>query len=175
MHTNWESELAELLRDLTVTQGDLLELLAEKGRRLVAADPEQLAAVRLREEDLQARLEGIHRRRGDLLARARQQGMPSDSLQSLGASLGSHHAPRDGRHHAERDDYTESLEGPLRQAAARSRILQHQSLANWVVTQRALLHLAQLLEIIGTGGRERPIYEKAEAAHAGGALVDQRA
>src|SRR5688500_2641740 len=108
MHTNWESELAELLTDLTATQGDLLDLLAEKGRRLVAADPEQLAAVRMREEDLQTRLEGIHRRRGDLLARARQQGMPSDSLQSLGASLDhsqcSHHAPRDGIHHAERDD-----------------------------------------------------------------------
>ena len=44
------------------------------------------------------------------------------------------------------------------EAAERSRLLQHQSLTNWVLVQRSLLHLSQLIEIIATGGRPKPTY-----------------
>jgi hypothetical protein len=42
------------------------------------------------------------------------------------------------------------------------RVLQHHSLANWVLAQRRLLHVAQSLEIIATGGRMRPTYGDTE-------------
>ena len=58
------------------------------------------------------------------------------------------------------------------EAAGKSRLLQHQSLTNWVVVQRTLLHLSQLLEIIATGGRLRPTYGKESPAASGGALLD---
>jgi hypothetical protein len=45
-----------------------------------------------------------------------------------------------------------------RENAARMRVLQHHSLVNWVLAQRALLHVSQLLEIIATGGRTQPNY-----------------
>ena len=54
------------------------------------------------------------------------------------------------------------------------RLLQHQSLTNWVLAQKALLHVAQMLEIIATGGRLKPTYGKdAWPRTPRGRLVDQ--
>jgi hypothetical protein len=61
----------------------------------------------------------------------------------------------------------------MRQAALRARLLRHEGLVNWVLVQRTLIHLSQLLEIIATGGRLQPTYRKEESLRAGGALVDQ--
>ena len=55
------------------------------------------------------------------------------------------------------------------------RILQHHSLANWVLAQRSLLHVSQLLEIIATGGRMQPTYGDSESVHARGSLVNHEA
>jgi hypothetical protein len=63
----------------------------------------------------------------------------------------------------------------MREAADRSRLLQHQSLTNWVLVQRTLLHLSQMIEIIATGGRPKPTYEKGPGSNSGGALVDRAA
>jgi hypothetical protein len=114
-----------------------------------------------RELDLTARLERCHERRAELLAQAAGDGLPSDSLRALGSALSK----------SER----KPLDDSIREAAARSRLLQHHSLTNWVLTQRTLLHLAQLLEIIGTGGRTSPTYGKGEPRGASGALMDHAA
>ena len=63
----------------------------------------------------------------------------------------------------------------VKQSAARMRLLQHHSLANWVLAQRSLLHVSQLLEIVATGGRLQPTYGDTESVHAGGGLVNQHA
>jgi hypothetical protein len=55
------------------------------------------------------------------------------------------------------------------------RLLQHQSLANWVLAQRVMLHLSQLLEIFATGGRLQPTYGRGEMPTSSGALVDREA
>jgi hypothetical protein len=70
---------------------------------------------------------------------------------------------------------TSKLGGRVKETAARMRILQHQSLANWVLAQRSLLHVSQLLEIIATGGRLQPTYGDKESVHARGSLVNQEA
>ena len=57
--------------------------------------------------------------------------------------------------------------------SARMRLLQHQSLANWVLAQRTILHLSQLLEIIATGGQLQPTYSRDEPSDSRGALVDK--
>lgn len=158
MRTDWDKELAGFLNDLSAVQSDLLDLLANKRKALAAADLAGLATLEQRERDLTSRLQVCHNRRGELLRRAAQEGLPGDSLQSLQAALP---AP-------------EHATG-MRQAAAQTRLLQHQSLTNWVLTQRTLLYLSQLLEIIGTGGRPRPTYSKGEPSGATGALVDRAA
>jgi hypothetical protein len=74
------------------------------------------------------------------------------------------------------------MQASIREAAERSRLLQHQCLTNWVLVQRTLLHLSQLIEIIATGGRLQPTYSNSTDRHSphggamvGGALVDRAA
>lgn len=157
MTTAWESELATFLADLSTVQDETLDILTKKRELIAAANWEGLSTLGPREELVIQRLQQCLDRRQSMLDRAAQEGLPSASLRSLAAAL-----PRRGRTH---------LKDSLRQARGRARLLQHQSLTNWVVVQRTLLHLAQMVEIIATGGRMKPTYAKDEPLHAG-ALVD---
>jgi len=157
--TDWEQELAELLSMLSATQQDLLAQLAEKRKLLAASDTQGLQALQGREQELVGRLQACQQRRAALLEQAAQQGLPADSLQALSRTL-----PKQQR---------AELEPRFEEAQNRSRLLQHQSLTNWVVIQRTLLHLSQLLEIIATGGQPQPTYGKEQGGGASGSLVDQ--
>jgi hypothetical protein len=84
--------------------------------------------------------------------------MPNDSMAVLAANLGG--------------DANGKLGKQVKQVASNMRLLQHQSLTNWVLAQRALLHVSQLLEIIATGGRMQPTYGDKDALHSRGSLVD---
>jgi hypothetical protein len=161
MDDNWESEIAGLLTELADVQSALLVVLAEKRESLAAANHAALGATAGREEQLLDRLRACHERRRQLLARAQTEGLPSDSIGSL-----SKHLPRESRGR---------LQAEIADAAGRSRLLQHQSLTNWVVVQRTLLHLSQMIEIIATGGRQRPTYGKGSDRAPSGALVDRAA
>jgi len=159
METAWESELAGLLTELLTVQDETLEVLARKRQLIVDADGEGLAALGKQEEKLIEKLQQCLERRERLLKRASEEGLPSDSVRSLAAAL-----PKSQRG---------ELTGQVKLAVARSRLLEHQSLTNWVLVQRTLIHLSQMLEIIATGGRLQPTYGKSEPALAGGALVDR--
>jgi hypothetical protein len=114
-----------------------------------------------REQELLERLQACHQRRQQLLARAEAEGLPADSIGSLSTKL-----PPERRG---------PVQASIREAAQRSRLLQHQSLTNWVLVQRSLLHLSQLIEIIATGGRSQPTYGNSADGRASGALVDRAA
>jgi flagellar biosynthesis/type III secretory pathway chaperone len=158
---NWEAEIAGLLTELSATQRELLALLTEKRDLLAVADQPGLLAIQPREAAILTRLQACHDRRGAILEKAATAGRPSDSILSLTSSLAQP---------ARRD-----LERQVQEASSRSRILQHQSLTNWVVVQRTLLHLSQLLEILATGGRGEPTYGTGGSPRSGGSLVDQAA
>jgi hypothetical protein len=161
METSWESELASLLNDLLAVQDELLETLTKKRQLLVATDTDGLAAVGRQEEKLIGSLQECLKRREELLARARQEGLPSASIRAIGRAL-----PQ-----AQRGE----LDERVRLAGSRARLLKHHSLTNWVLVQRTLIHLSQMLEIIATGGRLQPTYGEGEPAGASGALVDRAA
>lgn len=158
MPSSWDVELAEFLTDLSVVQSQSLEMLSKKRELLVSADVEGLAALAGQEEQIIERLQECLDRRRSLLERAAAEGLPDDSLKSLATALPGHQA----------GDAPERI----REASARARLLQHHSLTNWVLVQRTMIHLSQMLEIIATGGRLKPTYSKEEDAHACGALVD---
>lgn len=159
--TDWEAEIAAFLDELSGTQSELLALLVEKREKLVHFDSAGLQAIAPREELLMGRLQGCLDRRAELLDRAATDGHPHENLRTLASSLGgTGNGPLD-RH--------------LKQAASQSRILQHHTITNWVLVQRTLIHLSQMLEIIATGGRPQPTYGKGDTAHSGGSLVDQAA
>lgn len=161
MQTAWETEIADFLAELSAAQDATLDLLARKRQLLVKMDTAGLATLAREEQSLLERLEKCLNRRQQLLGRAAAEGLPAQSIQSLAKVLP---APqRDG------------LKGSVQAAASRMRLLRHESLTHWVLVQRTLLHLSQLLEIIATGGRLQPTYGRGEPAPASGALVDHAA
>jgi hypothetical protein len=159
MIDNLESDVGELLGELADVQKALLDTLTEKRKLIVAGDHAALSAMAEGENDLAQRLQACHERRQQLLARANAEGLPADSIQSLSERLPA----------ASRD----RVQADIREAAGRTQLLQHQSLTNWVLVQRSLLHLSQLIEIIATGGRTKPTYGKGSDCAASGALVDR--
>ena len=159
MSTAWESDLAGLLDRLSVAQRELLALLATKRDFILRRDHAGLAGLAVREEELAGALRGCLDDRQRLLAKAEAAGLPNDSLLDLAGSFPGQSPER--------------LTAPLSEARRRSQLIRHESLAQWVVFQRSVLHLSQLLEIIATGGRQQPTYGNGRVPEYGGALLDQ--
>lgn len=158
---NWEHELAVLLEDLSNVQEELLAVLIAKKDCLAAADIDGLTELQVRELALGERLQACHQRRGELLAAAKEQNLPGDSIGRLAATLPARQRDKLGKQ--------------VKESEGRMRLLQNQSITNWVLAQRSLLHVSQLLEIIATGGRLQPTYGEGETVHAVGSLVNQEA
>jgi hypothetical protein len=159
MDDSWETEIGALLAELADVQSALLAVLSEKRQLLATSDHAALPAMAGREQQLLDRLQACHERRQQLLARAGADGLPADSILSLSQQL-----PAESRGR---------MQAVAREAADRSRLLQHQCLTNWVLVQRSLLHLSQMIEIIATGGRARPTYGNGSDRAPSGALVDR--
>jgi hypothetical protein len=142
-------------------QSELLDVLAKKRTALATANMAALTELQPREESLSSRLLECQNRRTSLLVEAKKEGRPCENVARLANSTS--------------QGKTNKLGNQVKESAARMRILQHQSLANWVLAQRSLLHVSQLLEIIATGGQMRPTYGDKESVHARGSLVNQEA
>jgi hypothetical protein len=159
---NLEADVARLLAELSDVQAQLLNTLARKRTILAEGNLAALAELQSHEEELVRRLEQCQATRQQLLAQAKSAGKPADSIASLSASL-------PGPQRA-------NLGKQVKLAKQQMRLLQNESLANWVLAQRLLLHVSQLLEIIATGGRLKPTYGEGESsAHGCGALVNDQA
>lgn len=157
--TQWESQIASLLDDLSSVQTDLLAVLEKKRQALISgANEEELLPLQEQEGLLADRLAECQQRRQDMLSSASEEGLPSKDLRTLAKAL-----PKES---------SNRLQPAIRDGRARTRLLQHQSLANWVLVQRTLLHLSQMVEIIATGGKKSPIYRKSGPAPTSGALMD---
>jgi hypothetical protein len=156
-----EAELASLLNDLLAGQGELMAVLNRKRNLLASMDHEGLAAVAGDEERMLGVLQDCLNRRQALLARAAGEGLPAASIKALTNALpASQRTP---------------LTRQIATASSRARLLQTQSLTNWIIIQRTLIHLSQLLEIIATGGRNQPTYGRAGFSRPGGTLLNQEA
>jgi hypothetical protein len=157
---SWEAELAGLLSRLTAAQRELLALLATKRDLLVRRDHVALNALGERETHLSDELKACHDERERILAAANAEGLPHGTLADLAASLPSARARRE-------------LVGDVAEARQRASLIRNECLAQWVAVQRTVLHLAQMLEIIATGGKMAPTYGKGQTPERGGALMDQ--
>lgn len=159
MDIDWESDLAALLERLTTSQQNLLGLLSQKHDLLLRRDHNGLAALAPQEQQLGAELQACHEQRQLLLERAAEAGLPADSIRSLTQAL--------------TPEKTQALQRPLDESRQRAQLLRHQSLSQWVIIQRTVLHLSQMLEIIATGGQLQPTYGKDGSASTSGSLMDQ--
>jgi hypothetical protein len=156
-----ESEIAGLLGELSAVQRDLLDTLTRKRTMLAAGDGASLTAIAGDEQQLLTRLQACQERRQRLLEQAAADGLPADSIRTLAGAL----APESRKR----------FRGEVEESQHRSRQLLNESLTNYVLVQRTLLHLSQLVEIIATGGRMKPTYGKGSDCQDHGALVDRAA
>ena len=122
---------AALLNDLLAGQGELMAVLNRKRNLLGARDREGLAAIAGEEQRMLGVLQECLSAAPGPLARAATEGLPSNSIQALtGRATPSSSGTR----------------GPqVATAGSRARLLQTQSLTNWIIIQRTLIHLSQLL------------------------------
>ena len=159
--TSIEHQLAAFLEELTSVQDELLDVLTAKRDRIAENDLEGAASLQPNTEQLCDRLEACHTRRAELLAESANDGYQPATLGDLAASIDSRK--------------TGILSKQVNAVSTRTRLLQHHSLTNWVLAQRSILHLSQLLEIIATGGQLQPTYGSDTNSHSGGSLVDREA
>lgn len=158
---SWENAVGGLLDDLAAAQSDLLDVLKEKREALAQLNAGQVEQLQAREEEVLQRLQACQERRAALLADASAGAAPAESLTSLAHKLpGGRRGPQANR---------------LHETGLKMQLLRNQALTNWVLAQQSLLHIAQMLEIIATGGRLQPTYGKGESPHNRGALVDEAA
>lgn len=155
-----ESSIASLLDEMTRVQEGLLSLLRRRREAMSRGDLGELEQVGELEQAIHAELERCLVRREALLQEARELGMRGDTLSEL-----ARHLPSGGPR-----DWDRKL-GDSRRLVEEVRL---ESLTNWVVAQRSLLYVSQMLEIIATGGRIRPTYSQSDALTRG-SLVDQEA
>jgi hypothetical protein len=154
-----DHELAALLAHFSDVQDQVLAALTRKRELLVRGDSDGLAEAGQEELFLVEKLEACQAWRNRLLQQAASGGISATDLRSLSSHLSG--------------ERSAGLKTRLRETEARFRLLHHHSLTNWVLAQRTVLHLAQILEIIATGGRLEPTYTRGEKPVAHGALVDQ--
>jgi uncharacterized membrane protein len=95
-----------------------------------------------------------------LLVQAGTAGKPAKSLRAAARDL----PPAERR----------NFEPRMQAAKQKARLLQQTALTNWVIAQKTLLHLSQMLEMIATGGRLQPTYGMmGDSSPAGGALLNE--
>jgi hypothetical protein len=159
-HDDWESALTRLLDDLLDTQQEMLQILDRKRTAMVRRDLEQIRALQPLEDQLCQQLTACQERRNELLAMAKAANLPDGNLDELSRSVPLQQEL--------------GVRQKLSNASQRTILLRHQSLTNWIIAQRNLLHISQLLENITTGGQMAPTYGRSTRV-AGGFMLDQDA
>lgn len=168
---SWEERIADFLAEVSQLQQDCLTLLRRKQTAIAKLDLAELGAIQTETSEVVRRLEACAHRRTQLLAEAQQVGISAESLRQLLEELPTDQMSPERRR---------ALQLQIEERAWQWRLLNHQALANWLLLQRSLLHLSQVLEIIATGGQPVPTYSMGPAGSGPpenentGVLVDQR-
>ena len=157
--SKWLEDASEFLRELIAVQQDLAaQLVIHRAERDGSQSPLAIAP----DASLLERLESCHQKRSTLLKAAGEAGLRNGSLQGAIAACS-------------REPQALQAEALLRQAASTSRRLQLASVTHWMLAQRSLTHVSQLLEILATGLPQPPTYGNGAVPTACGGLLDQAA
>ncbi|MDA7951954.1 MAG: flagellar protein FlgN [Pirellulaceae bacterium] len=149
---DWEREVVSLIQLLWKVQDDLLKVLKQKREYIKTGDFEKCKTVETLEQSVLKRLQDCYTRRESLLALATEEGFSVENLSQLAKVVSKNSAPH--------------LRNQLSEASMRMRFLQNECLTNWVLAQRSLLHVSQLLEIISSGGKEKSTYKQGKNVQA---------
>lgn len=165
VESNLERNLVDFLQELALVQDELLDVLNRKRNCLARGVLVEFHELQAREEAVIERLTACQQKRSQLLCKAQELGIDSENLSDLAKTLDHQHGSQ----------LEPQLQPQVRQLRGRMRILQSGTLTNWLLAQRTLLHIAQLIEIIATGGQMQPTYAVGESVQPCGSLLNREA
>lgn len=152
----------DFLKALSEVQDKTLDVLTRKQSLLVRPEKAALDALAVEENQVLQELRAVLERREELLARAAEQGLEGDSIEVLCEKL-----------FAGRFEVRKILELSKR----RLQEIRYLAGTNWTITQKSLVHLSQMLELIATGGQGKTTYAPPNTQNAttgsGGGFVDR--
>ncbi|HXY33752.1 MAG TPA: hypothetical protein VEI07_05955 [Planctomycetaceae bacterium] len=158
-------DIEELLVEIDETQFALSGAYRDKRGAIRQANGPEIARLTKIEESLVADLQAHLRRREQILQRARQRGLPGDSLASVVRTFDE----------SIREELLTRIEQTQRTAEANRR----ESWILWIVCKQSLRFFSDVVELIANGGRRAPVYLANPGAVAalstGGALLDAKA
>jgi hypothetical protein len=154
-------ELLLAIDDTQIALGIAYRDKREAIRQANAAEIDRLTKI---EEARVAELQVHLRRREQILQRARQMGLASDSLTSLVKTF--------------REPFRESLLAHIDETRRMADANRRESWILWIVCKQSLRFFSDVVELIANGGRRAPIYSTRPASSepsTGGALLDAQA
>jgi ABC-type uncharacterized transport system permease subunit len=156
-----EHEIIAFLNQLAIVQEKILNVLKKKQALLVKPDKDSLATITTEEEHTLLLLQQSLEHREKILESAKKQGHNVDSIQMLCKQI-----------------FPKPSDWQMLVHAANNRLRQirHLALANWTVSQKSLIHLTQILELIETKGQGKNTYKPQkgkENLSSGGGFVDR--
>ncbi|MDR0337089.1 MAG: flagellar export chaperone FlgN [Planctomycetaceae bacterium] len=154
-------EINTFLNQLATVQEKILDVLTKKQTLLVKPEKESLETMTTEEEHSLILLQQSLDHRKKILESAQKQGFNADSIQTLCEQIFPN--PREWRM-------------LINAAQNRNRQIRYLALANWTVSQKSLIHLTQILEMIETRGQGNTTYkpQKGQKKHSsGGGFVDR--
>jgi hypothetical protein len=158
-------DIEELLVAIDETQNALAIVYRDKRAAIRAANAPEIDRLTKIEERKVVGLQVHLRRRERILQRARQAGLPGDSLTSLVRTFD--------------EPQREALLAQLDETRRLTEANRRESWILWIVCKQSLRFVGNMLELIANGGRRAPVYVARPGATAelstGGALLDAKA
>ena len=159
MSTQLLDDVKRFLPELEMIQDEFSAHFEEKTAALRSAHSADILRLAESEERLVARLQSQLDRRSEILSRARQHGLPAESLERLTESIAG--------------DDRQPLKEQIDRARRKSEWLRRESWIHWIVAHRTFTHYAELLEFIAHGGKTAPTYgDHASKKTTGAAILD---
>lgn len=157
-----KESILDFLRQLADAQDKALGVLQRKQTLLVRPNKVELDACATEEQNALELLRKAIRRREEILLDAQNRGYEADTIEILCEKIFSNSS-----------EYRPSLDAVMEQ----TRQIRYLALANWTITQRSIIHLSQILEIIETRGQGKTTYSpqngKESTQNSGGGFVDR--
>ena len=162
--SQWEKDLTRFVQELDTTQKEVLNVLERNRQLLSNIDAKGVEKFTLEEQQVAEKLQNCLEKREKLLQYAKAEQLPSENIESLAKHVIS--------------DKTSEFYKLFEQVKHQTRHIHLYGVTNWIVTQKSINHVSQMLEIIATGGRGKPTYTRTHNRNVGvtgGSIVDRKA
>jgi flagellar biosynthesis/type III secretory pathway chaperone len=154
-----KQDLLDFLKQLSTAQVKTLAVLQNKQRLLVKPEKEALDAILAEENAILGMMQQVIQRREEILTSARLDNMTDDSIETLCE----HCFPQNFE-----------IRKLIEETKQRTLQIRYVAYTNWTLSRKSIVHLSQMLEILGTHGQGKTTYKLQNGAKiSGSAFVDR--